>query len=89
MDITLSASINGGPGWSGPRPRSVVPNVNGLDVNKALGEITTLGLFASVTATTPTGSLTVTSETPPAGTSVAGGSTIQLHAGSVGSKDCP
>jgi beta-lactam-binding protein with PASTA domain len=89
VTIRLNLSANGGPGWSGPRPRSVVPNVDGLDVNQALDKITNLGLFATVIATTPTGALTVTRATPSAGTTVAGGSTVVLHVGMVGSQGCP
>jgi beta-lactam-binding protein with PASTA domain len=88
VTVRLILSANGGPGWSGTRPRSVVPNVNGLDANKALGEITTLGLFGTLIATTPTGALTVTGETPSAGTTVRGGSTVVLHIGKVGSQGC-
>lgn len=89
VKVTLGRSVNAGPGWHGPRPRAVIPDVKGLDANSALGEITTLGLFANVTTTTPTGALTVTSQTPAAGTTVNGGSTVTLRIGNVGSEGCP
>lgn len=88
VDVTLNPSVNGGPPLLGPRPRSAVPGVMGLDVNKALREITTLGLHANVIATTPTGTLTVTGVIPAPGTTVPGGSTVIVHVGTVGSDAC-
>jgi hypothetical protein len=87
VDMTLVVDLNGG-GPFGPKPAARLPNVTGLDINKALSVITRLGLTANVTTTTPTGALLVTGQTPRAGTTVPGGSTVTLHVGALGSDGC-
>jgi beta-lactam-binding protein with PASTA domain len=65
------------------------PNVTGLGVNQAVAAVSTLGLHANVIAATPTGTLTVTRVIPSVGTFIAGGSTVTLHVGKIGSRACP
>lgn len=85
--VRLVESVNGLV-HDGHGPSAVLPNVTGLDVNKALSEITGLGLQANITVATPTGALQVTSQEPASGTTVPGGSAVELHIGKVGSKGC-
>jgi beta-lactam-binding protein with PASTA domain len=87
VEVRVTESVNGGSG-AGRRPSAVLPDVTGLDVNKALRELTRLGLRVRVTVATPTGALLVTSEEPAAGATIPGSSTVDLHIGQVGSKAC-
>jgi beta-lactam-binding protein with PASTA domain len=89
VDLQLSESVNGGGPWPPPKGRSVVPNVAGIDINKAVGQITGRGLKANLLPTTPTGALLVTSESPAAGSSIREGSTVTLRFGETGSQGCP
>jgi beta-lactam-binding protein with PASTA domain len=89
VDLTLVESVNGGGPWSPPHGMSVVPNVSGIDINKAVGQITGQELKANLIPTTPTGTLLVTDESPAPGTSIPAGSIVTLQFGEVGSQGCP
>jgi beta-lactam-binding protein with PASTA domain len=87
VDMVLVTDVNAG---AIPRSRpAVVPSVIGLDVNKAVSEITERGLLVNVNAMTPTGSLFVTRQAPTARTAVRGRSTVTLDVGQNGSQGCP
>jgi beta-lactam-binding protein with PASTA domain len=87
VDLTLVTDVNGGDLFQ-RRPFAVLPNLVGVDVNKAVSEITGLGLLVDVTAATPTGSLLVAAEVPAAHTTVRGESTVRLQVGRAGSQAC-
>jgi beta-lactam-binding protein with PASTA domain len=88
VDVTLAVSV---PTYI-PLPGLVngkVPDLVGRDINAATLALTTYGLGVHLIPTTPTGSLAVTSESPPPGTIVHGGQTVTLRFGRVGSQGCP
>lgn len=87
VKVTLVESVNGLV-YHGLGPSAVLPDVVGLDVNKALRELTRHGLQADLTMVTPTGSLLVTSQEPAAGTRTPSRSTVVLRVGKVGSNGC-
>jgi beta-lactam-binding protein with PASTA domain len=87
VEVRLVESVNGLV-YHGHGSSAVLPDVTGLDVNKALREIARLRLQVNLTVATPTGALQVTTQEPAAGTSVPGGSTVVLHVGKVGSTGC-
>jgi beta-lactam-binding protein with PASTA domain len=88
VDLVLVTDFNGGDLSAHPRS-TTVPNVDGVEVNKAVAEITRQGLLVNVATATPTGSLLVTGQAPAANTAVRGGSTVTLLVGQVGSQGCP
>jgi beta-lactam-binding protein with PASTA domain len=89
VDLHLALSVNAGELPPNAGAQSVIPNVVGMDVNAALSALTQLGFSVDVSSHTPTGQITVTEQSPAAGTTLAGGGTVTLKAGPTNGVGCP
>lgn len=78
--LRVAVSVNGGPGGLGPA--GTVPDLAGIDVNRAMSLATSNGLRVTVRPPGhPVASLVVTGQSIPAGTSVEPGDTVVLTIG--------
>ena len=78
--LRIAWSVNGGPGGLGPA--GTVPDLTGVDVNRAMSLATSNGLRVTVRPPGhPIASVVVTGQSIPAGTAVAPGDTVVLTIG--------
>jgi beta-lactam-binding protein with PASTA domain len=89
VDLYLAVSVNAGGMLPNAGAQSVIPNVVGVDVNAALNVLTQLGFSVDVSSHTPTGQITVTEQSPAAGTTLADGGSVTLKAGPTNGVGCP
>jgi len=77
--LTLSLSVNGGPGGLGGAARATVPRLTGLDPNHALRAAADAGLYVTILPLrVPTDHLVIARQSIPAGRTVPHGMTVVL-----------
>lgn len=88
VEIHVGVSHNAGGPWPQAPDRSVLPNLLGIDVNRAVATLAALGATVNVSPKTPTGALVVTGQTPRAGATVMRGSPVTVQVGAAAGSGC-